>query len=79
MICLGLNNIEDLDDVGMAHGGEHVALLVEQLKRGRIGDVENRLDRYFTAHHGIVGAVDQTHPTLPEDLPDLVAACQLFR
>ena len=73
------SDVEDLHDVGMAHGGEHVALLVEQLKRGRIGNVEDRLDRYFTAHDGIVGPIDQAHPALAEDLPDLVAACQFSR
>jgi hypothetical protein len=36
---------------------------------------EDGLDRYFAAHDGIVGAVDQAHPALSEDLPDLVAAC----
>jgi hypothetical protein len=33
------SDVEDLDDIGVAHGGEYVALLVEELKRGRIGDV----------------------------------------
>ncbi len=78
-VFLEFSDVEDLDDIGMAHGGEHVALLVEELKRGRIGNVEDGLDRYFAAHDGIVGAVHQAHPALPEDLPDLVAACQLFR
>src|ERR1700678_659502 len=71
-----LSNIEYLNDVGMTHGGENVALLVEQLERGRVGNVEDRLDRNLAAHNGIVSAVDEAHAALAEDLPDLIAACQ---
>jgi hypothetical protein len=63
----------------MAHGGEHIAFFVEQLERSRIGNVEDGLDRYFAAYDGVVGPVDKAHPTLAEDLPDLVAACQFSR
>ncbi len=69
-------DIENLNDVGMAHGGEHVALFVEQLERGWVGNIENCFDRNFPAHNGIVGAVNQSHAALAEDLPDLIAACQ---
>ncbi len=72
------SDVEDLNDVGMAHGGEHVALFVEQLERSRIGNVEDGFDRDFAAHDGIVGAVDEAHAALAKDLPDLVAACQFF-
>ena len=58
-----------------AHGGEHVALLVEQLKGSWIGNVEDRLYRNFTANDRIVGAVNEAHSALAEDLPDFVAAC----
>ena len=73
-----LSNVEYLDNIGMAHGGEHVALFIEELKRGWIGDIEDGLYRYFAADDGVVSAVDQAHSALPEDLPDLVAASQLF-
>ncbi len=69
-------DVEDLDNVGMAHRCQHVALFVEQLKRSRIGNVEDGLDRYFAAHDGVVGPVHQAHTTLAEDLPHFVAACQ---
>ena len=62
----------------MAHGGEHVALFVEQLERSWVGNIEDGFDRNFAAHNGIVGAVNQAHAALAEDLPDLVAACQFF-
>ena len=68
------SDVKDLDDVGMAHRGENIALFVEQLKRGRIGNVEDCLDGDFAADDGVVGAIDQPHATLPEDLPDFVAA-----
>ena len=70
------SDVEDLDDVGMAHRGEHIALFVEQLERSGIGNIEDGFDRNFAAHNGIVGAVNQAHAALAEDLPDLVAACQ---
>ncbi len=68
------SDVEDLDDVGMAHRGEHIAFFVEQLQRGGIGNVEDSLDRNFAADNGIVGAINQAHAALAEDLPHLVAA-----
>jgi hypothetical protein len=44
--------VKDLDDVGMAHRSEDIALLVEQLQRGRIGNIEDRFDCDFAAHNG---------------------------
>src|SRR5579863_4596140 len=60
----------------MAHGGEHIALFVEQLERSRIWNIENRLYRDFAAHNSVIGAVNQAHAALAEDLPDLVASRQ---
>src|SRR5271155_4923890 len=71
-----LSSVKNLNDVGMAHGGENVALLVEQLKGSRIRNVEDGFDRDFAAHDGVVGPIDQTHAALPEDLPHLVTASQ---
>ena len=78
-LFLKFSDVEDFDDVGMAHRGEHVALFVEQLERSGIGNVENGLDGDFAADDGVVGAIDQAHPALPEDLPHLVPASQFFR
>src|SRR5579864_270528 len=76
-LFLELSNVEDLNYVGMAHGSEHIAFLVEQLQRSGIGDIENRLDRHFPANHAVIGPVNQAHAALAENLPHLVAACQL--
>ena len=76
---LELADVEDLNDVGMAHGREHIAFLVEQLQRSGIRDIENGLDRDFAANHGVIGSVDQAHAALAENLPDLVAASQFSR
>ena len=72
-------DVENLNNVGMAHGGEHVTFLVEQLERGGIWNIENRLDRDFAANHGVIGSIDQTHPALAENFPHLVAASQFSR
>ncbi len=66
-------DVEDFDNVGMAHRGEHITLFVEQLQRRRIWNIEDCLDSDFAPDDGVVGAINQAHPALPEDLPDLVA------
>ena len=73
-----LSNVKNLDDIGMAHRGEDIAFLVEQLQGGRIGDVQDRLDGDFAAHYGVIGSIDEAHPALSEDLPDLVPTRQFF-
>jgi len=74
-----LANVENLDNVGMAHGGEHIAFFIEELQRRRIGEIEDSLNRHFTAHHGVVGAVHQPHAALAQHLSHLVAAGQFSR
>src|SRR5271165_1963026 len=78
-VFLKFSNVEDLNDVGMAHGREHIALFVEQLQRSGIRNIKDGLDRDFTAHYGVIGPINQAHPALAKDLPDLIAACQFSR
>src|SRR5208282_5330010 len=78
-VFLELANIENLNNVGMAHGGEHIAFLVEQLQRSGIGNIENSLNRDFPANDSVIGPVDQAHAAVSENLPNFVAASQFSR
>ncbi len=78
-VFVELPEIENLYDVGMTDGGEHVALFVEKLQRGAARGIADGLERHTALYDGVVGVVDYTHPALPQHLTDFVAVFDLLR
>src|SRR5205085_2540426 len=73
-ILFELADIEDLDDIGMAHGGEDVALFIEEVERGAARNVAQGLESDAAFDDGVVGFVDNSHAALAEDPADLVTS-----
>src|SRR5258708_748326 len=78
-IFVELPEIENLYDIGMTDGGEHVALFGEKLQRGAARGIADGFERHTALYDGVVSVVDHTHPALPQHLTDFVAVFDLLR
>ena len=70
---LELAEVVDVDDVRMPHLGDRLGLVAEAGHRVRVGaDRLHHLDRAGPLELRVIGAVDQTHGPLADEVLDLV-------
>ena len=62
-----LADVVNVDDVGMVERRQHRAFPAEQLERGRVGRIENGLQRHVPAQLTVKGAVDHAHPAAAQN------------
>src|SRR4029077_3421804 len=70
---LDFAEVVDVDDVGMAHPGDRLGLVPEASDAIRVGgDRLHDLDGADPLQLGVIGAVDETHRPLADEVLDLV-------
>src|SRR6058998_2755553 len=75
-VLFEFTNVKDLDDIGMAYGGEYVTLFIEEIESSRFGDVANRLESHMAPDSEVVRPVDDPHAAFPQNLLDFVTPCE---
>ena len=68
-----LADIENFNDIRMAHGGQDAAFLAEKVQRHLTGTVAQGFQRDFALDDGVVGLIDQPHATLADNIKRVIA------
>ena len=71
-------DIENLDDVWVAHGRQDAAFLAEKVQSQLVRTVAQGFQRDFALYNGVVGLINQPHAALADNIKRVIAILNLF-